>query len=114
MSLSGDRLARAEQRSARARARLLASASTLKSRLTPRRLVQDAVHEARRTSEALAETGAETAKRHPVALVGLLAGLIGFMIRRKMRAHPSADETEPDAQRLKPERATSRRTRKSR
>lgn len=114
MSLSGERLARAEKRSAIARARLQVTASVLKSRLTPRRLVQDAVHEARRTSEAIAEGSADAAKRHPVALVSLLAGLLAFMIRRKMRSRQSADETEHDAQRLKPERAAPRRTRKSR
>ena len=47
MSLSGDRLAHAEDRAATARANLIDSVEALKARLSPKRLVEDTVNEAR-------------------------------------------------------------------
>jgi len=80
MSLSGDRLARAEARSELARDRFMATASRLRARLRPRRLLDDAVTELRHASE----TGAERAGRHPLAMLGL-ASLLALPIVRKLR-----------------------------
>jgi hypothetical protein len=84
MSLSGDRLAHAEARSAQARARLRATAAELKNRLRPRHLLEDALDEGRR----LSEIGAARAKRHPLAVAGLVALFSGLalLVRRRREA----------------------------
>jgi hypothetical protein len=88
MSLSGDRLARAEARSAQARVRLEATALELKERLKPRHLLEDALDEARR----LGETGAARAKRHPFAVATVVALFSALALRsRRRKAHEATD-----------------------
>ena len=113
MSLSGERLARAEERATIAHSRLRETMLELKARLAPRRLLQDAMNEARQAGESMAESGMDAAKRHPIALVSFIAGLAAVVIRRKRRKHSDPDETEDGAPRLKAERAKPRRTRKA-
>lgn len=109
MSLSGDRLARAERRSDAARTRLRATADRLKARLAPRQLLEDALGEGRR----LGETGAAQARQHPVAVAGvaaLLSAVAWFGKRRKKRRH----ETDAPSESLPTGRNESRRPRRSR
>jgi len=87
MSLSGDRLARAEARSAEARARLEATAQELKERLRPRHLLEDAIEEMRK----IGETGAVQAKRHPFAVTALVALFSGLALRRRRKAAQATD-----------------------
>lgn len=106
MSLSGERLARAEARSALARARLTATVEQLRARLSPRSLAEDALGGLRHAGES----GAERAKRHPVAVAGVVALLSVLTWWGKRRAKA----TDADADSLKPERGESRRSRRSR
>jgi hypothetical protein len=110
MSLSGDRLARAERRSDRARARLKATADELKARLAPRQLLDDAVAEARRVGEA----GAEQARHHPFAVAGVVALLSALLALGGGRRKRAAKETDAVPESLRTERARSRRARRSR
>jgi len=111
MSLSGDRLARAERRSERARARLKATADELKARLAPRRLLDDAMEEARRAGEA----GVERARQHPFAVAGVVALLSALLaLGGKYYRRPGRRETGRVPESLRTERARSRRARRSR
>jgi hypothetical protein len=107
MSLSGDRLLRAERRTERARARLKATTDELKARLAPRRLLEDIVEEARRAGEA----GAARARRHPFAVAGVVA-LLSFIAMRGKRRRRHETDTPPES--LPTERARARRARRSR
>ncbi|HEU4960933.1 MAG TPA: hypothetical protein VFT56_11045 [Sphingomonas sp.] len=109
MSLSGDRLARAERRTERARARFKATADELRARLAPRRLLDDIAEEVRRAGEA----GAERARRHPFAVAGMVALLSFLALRGKRRKRPRK-ETDAASESLPTERARSRRARRSR
>ena len=107
MSLSGDRLARAERRAERARARLRATAEELKARLAPRQLLDDALDEVRR----LGESGAEQAKQHPVAVAGLgalLSALTLWLRRRKRHRETDAAPESLPIERAKPRSRRSR------
>jgi len=107
MSLSGDRLARAERRSELARTRLRATAEELKARLAPRQLLDEAVDEVRR----LGESGAEQAKQHPVAVAGfgaLLSALTLWLRRRKHRRETDAAPESLPTKRGKPRSRRSR------
>lgn len=104
MSLSGDRLARAEQRSRAARARLRATAGQLRDRLRPRHLLADALDEARR----IGETGTERARRHPFIVAGVIALLSGLVFGGRRKATAAASRSLPT------ERAEPRRSRRSR
>lgn len=106
MSLSGDRLARAEARSARARARLEATVVELKERLKPRHLMEDAIDEARR----LAESGAARARRHPFAVAGLITLFSGFALRKRRAKARKATDAMPES--LPIERSHPRRPRR--
>ena len=109
MSLSGDRLARAERRSDAARDRLRATAERLRARLAPRQLLEDALGEGRRLGEA----GAAQARQHPLAVAGvaaLLSAATWLGKRRKKRRR--ATETAPES--LPTERSEPRRSRRSR
>jgi LPXTG-motif cell wall-anchored protein len=108
MSLSGDRLARAERRADLARDRLRATADRLRARLAPSQLLEDAFEEGRR----LTETGAARAKEHPLAVAGLgaLFSAAAWLIRRRKRRR--ATDAHPES--LPTERAAPRRSRRSR
>jgi hypothetical protein len=93
MSLSGDRLARAEARSALARARLAATARELKERLKPRHLLEDAIEEARR----LGESGAARARRHPFAVAALVALFSALALRGRRRRAQEATDKAPES-----------------
>jgi hypothetical protein len=105
MSLSGERLARAEARSAQARARLQATAERLRARLSPRQIVEDMLGELRHAGES----GATRAKQHPFAVAGTVALLSAFLLRRKRK---KATEAPPES--LPTKRAEPRRARRSR
>jgi uncharacterized protein YfaS (alpha-2-macroglobulin family) len=105
MSLSGDRLARAEARSQLARARLKSTALQLRARLAPRQLFDDALGELRHAGEA----GAERAKQHPFAVASVVALLSTLAMRSRRRKKA----TETDADSLTSKRDESRRTRRS-
>ena len=108
MSLSGDRLARAERQADVARDRLRATAERLRARLAPRQLIEDALDEGRR----LTETGAAHAKEHPMAVAGLgalFSAATWFIRRRKKRRR--ATDAHPES--LPTERAEPRRPRRS-
>jgi hypothetical protein len=117
MSLSGDRLAHAEARSDAARETLLGTAQRLKARLSPKRLVVDAVQEVRGAGEALAQNSVDTAKQHPRTLIGALAGLALLLLRRKiakqLRRRAFDDETASGARSLTSKRAKAPRRRRS-
>ncbi|TPG22706.1 hypothetical protein EAH87_02605 [Sphingomonas koreensis] len=85
----------------------------LKARLAPRRLIHDALADARRAGETVAVNSAEAAKSHPVALVSLVAGLAAIALRRKRGKRRTAHETDTPAPRLKSERTKARRARKT-
>jgi len=106
MSLSGDRLARAEARSHLARSRLRETAQQLRARLAPRQLLDDALGELREVGES----GAERAKRHPFAV----AGVVGLLSALLLRARRRKKATAADADSLTSKRAEPRRTRRSR
>lgn len=106
MSLSGDRLARAEARSQLARARLKSTARQLRARLAPRQLLDDALGEIRHAGES----GAERAKQHPFAV----AGVVGLLSAMLLRGRRQKKATETDADSLTSKRGKPRRTRRSR
>ena len=108
MSLSGERLARAEARSAQARARLQATAERLRARLSPRQLMEDMLGELRHAGES----GATRAKQHPFAVAGTVALLSAFLLRRKRKQKYKATETPPES--LPTKRAEPRRARRPR
>jgi len=105
MSLSGDRLARAEARSTMARAQFKATASRLRARLSPRNLATEAVGELRQAGEI----GAARARQHPIALAAIatLLSTLALHLRRRGKA------TDMPADRSQPKRAAARRARKS-
>jgi LPXTG-motif cell wall-anchored protein len=110
MSLSGERLARAEHRSDLARERLRATAERLKARLSPRHLLEDALDEGRR----LGETGAAHARQHPLAVGGVAVLLSAFTWFGKRRRKKRRNETETPPESLPIGRNESRRSRRSR
>lgn len=110
MSLSGDRLARAERRSDAARTRLRATADRLKARLAPRQLLEDALGEGRR----LGETGAAQARQHPLAVAGVAALLSAVAWFGKRRRKKRRQETDTPPESLPTGRGESRRSRRSR
>lgn len=109
MSLSGDRLARAERQADAARNRLRATADRLRARLAPSQLLEDALDEGRR----LTETGAARAREHPVAVAGLgaLFSAVAWFIRRRRKRRRA---TDAPSESLPTERAEPRRPRRSR
>jgi LPXTG-motif cell wall-anchored protein len=110
MSLSGDRLARAERRADAARARLRTTAERLKERLAPRHLLEDALGEGRRLGEA----GAAQARQHPLAVAGVAALLsaIAWLGKRRRRKHRR--ETDAASESLPTGRSEHRRSRRAR
>ena len=108
MSLSGDRLARAEARSALARARFRATATRLKQRLMPSSLLEEALGETRK----IGETGAARARQHPVVIAGLTALFAGLAMRWRRRRARSATDAASDS--LPTERGAPRRSRRFR
>lgn len=110
MSLSGDRLARAERRSDVARTRLRVTADRLKARLAPRQLLEDALDEGRRLGEA----GATQARQHPLAVAGAAALLSALTWFGKRRRKKRRRETTTTPESLPTGRNESRRSRRFR
>lgn len=71
-----------EARAAEARARLNASLGALQSRLAPKTLAQNAVQSVVDKGQAAAQTGLDTARKHPAAFAGAAAAIGLFLVRR--------------------------------
>ena len=87
-----------------ARARLKATASKLRARLSPRNLAAEALGELRQVGE----NGAAQARQHPVALAAVATLASTLLVRNRRRAK-ATDEAED---RSEPNRADARRARK--
>lgn len=114
MSLSGDRLAHAEDRAATARANLIASVEALKARLSPKRLVEETVNEARGIGENLVDRGVDVVSRRPGRVAGSVGGVVAVLIARaflKRRRAAKHHATGPAAGRFNAKRAKARRKR---
>lgn len=113
MSNDEPTLAMAEARSDRARRRLAGTLVELQARLNPKALAREAAQELREAGQELAREGLETAKRHPLTIASVAAGLVLFVARRPLRSLLAKlpDETPAPAPRLTPKprtRGTSR------
>lgn len=73
----------ARQRSDAARRQFLTTLDTMKTRVSPGALAQDAMDSATGSAAALARKGADTVRRHPVASAAL-AGALGLFFARRM------------------------------
>jgi hypothetical protein len=98
-SLSGERLARAQQRRATARAQLRLTAETIQQRLSPARLARKAGEQIVETSEDVAAAGLLAARRNSKRIAGLAAVLTLVLLRRRIvrwvRGRRHRNETAP-------------------
>ncbi|MDQ2879225.1 MAG: DUF3618 domain-containing protein [Pseudomonadota bacterium] len=80
-----DNMAGAKQRSERARQQLAQTLVEIQNRLNPKVLAREAAQEIRQAGEELARDSLEVAKRHPLTLAGVAAGVGLFLARKPLR-----------------------------
>ncbi|MGN6374701.1 MAG: DUF3618 domain-containing protein [Sphingomonas sp.] len=84
MSISGERLARAQARSDRARAELMATVNELQDRLSPQTLARKASEQIIGTGEEIASAGIVAARRHSGGIAKVAAGLAALIAVRRL------------------------------
>jgi hypothetical protein len=121
MSISGERLARAQDRQAAARARLKATIDEIKDRLSPATLARKAGEQIVGASEDMAEAGIGAARRHSRRIAGMGAALALLLLRRRIGRwlrrqdrREKRDETVAEPASLDVKRAKAHRRRRSR
>ena len=82
MSGTDDDLAKAEAQAAAAKQRLATTAVALKSRLKPGALAGDAVGKLKAIGGDAARAGADTIRRNPVPVVGVVTAIAAFLVRK--------------------------------
>jgi hypothetical protein len=84
MSLIDDEVAKAEANSAESRQQLADTVVALQSRLKPSALARAAVAELKEIGSDLAESGADTIRRHPAKTMGVVAAITAFFARKPL------------------------------
>lgn len=93
MSLSADRLERAERQADAARARLLGTVSEIRTRLNPARVAREAAREARDVGEKLVENGQRAVSRNRGAAIGAAGAAVVLFIGRTILKRRKASES---------------------
>ncbi|MEN2785463.1 DUF3618 domain-containing protein [Sphingomonas qilianensis] len=107
-----DAIFAAEAQAAAARARLGVTLATLQARIAPKALVQVAAQGLKAKGQAVAQDGAEIARRYPLTVAGAVAAVSLFLARRPIARlfarPPHATSLAPDSLTSKPPRAVKR------